>query len=563
MRVRIVIPAVVTAAAFAGCVEVPDVDQDPPRVVSVDPAGPIVPTQTSFTITFSEPLNPITVVREDEGETVVLAERERVSEAFVNDISNPPLSDSRKDDIVPADIELAADNTQVVVAPRAALLPGTAYTLLVSRDVRDANGNPIYGGASGLRETFRFDVVTDDGPPSVVGDDVAAGGGLVAPNRKRFTVYFDQPVLGINTTTIAIDPVDAAAQAMPANTEAVLISATRAAATLVLEDAATCERLAPNAAYELRVGPGIEDEEGETMPAVTVPFTTASACDFGAHVVLASQAIAGEVDASIRFETNKASSTAVRFGLVGRELDCLGSTPCPVFGEDAVQPLPGTSPPRFAHTVVLTGLTVNESYAFRAVAEDLTGQPASVEGSFTTSALPEVALNEIMANPSTDQGGEPDGEYIELHNYGSAEVDLSGWALEIDGGDAGEGSTCTFPDDGSAPFLSAGGYLLIVGSGFDPSIWGLSASDVWALPSARVCDTLSNSRTQSIVVLDEERRPISSFAGYAALLPDEDGRSIERTAPDAPDLVDSFCYSHPQVGPTPGEQNGVAAGCEE
>jgi hypothetical protein len=564
----IVSVSALTAPLLAGCpADVPDLDQDPPRIVSVDPAGPVVPTQTAFTITFSESLNPVTVLRDDEGETVVLAERDQVSEAFVNDISSPPLSESRKDDIVPADLEMAADNTQIVLTPRAALLPGTAYTLLVSRDVRDTSGNPIYGGATGARETFRFDVVTDDGPPNLIDDDVT-GFGAIPPNRRRFTVTFDQPVIGLGTDTVAIDAVDGAAQAMPAVTEAVLISEERDRATLVLADAATCERLAPNAAYELRVGPGITDSEGETMPTQTVPFTTGGACDLGAHVVLSSQAIAGEVDATIRFETNKASTTAVRFGLVGRELDCLGTTPCPVFGTDATDPLPGTSPPRFGHGVVVTGLSLNESYAYAATAEDLTGQTVTVEGTFTTSVLPKVAVNEVMANASSDQvppnGSERDGEYIELHNYGDVEVDLSGWAIEVDGGDAGEGKTCPFPIDGSAPYIAPGGFLVVTGSGFVPSDWGLAETDIWRGPNANVCDSLRNGAPpQPVMVVDEDGRPISSFSGFASLLPDEDGRSIERTSPDAPDLVDSFCYSNPQVGPTPGAANGVAPGCDE
>jgi len=545
---------------LGACPQVPDLDQDPPRIVSVEPEGPIVPTQTAFVITFSEPLNPATVIRDDDGETVVLAEREQVTDAFITDISSPPLIDSRKDDIVPAEVELSADNTQVVLTPLVPLLPGTAYTLLVSRDVRDASGNPIFGGVSGARETFRFDVVTDDGPPNLIADDLSADG-LVAPNRKRFTVYFDQPVIGLGKDTFTVEAFDSAAQA---TVESVFISEDRDAATLVLADGVTCERLTPGADYALRVGPGIRDAEGETMETVTLPFTTSTSCDVAPHVVFSSQAIASEVTATIRFETSKPSTTQVRFGLQGRELDCLGTTPCPVFGADANDPLPGASP-RFAHDVVLTGLSIDQTYSYRAVAEDFTGQSAMVEGSFTTSTLPEVAVNEIMANPSADQAGdsEADGEYIELFNYGDVSVDLSGWALEVDGGDEGEGKTCTFPDDGTAPFLSAGGYVVIAGSGFDPGAWGLVSGDVWLQATSRACDTLSNSRAQPIVLVDADGRPISSFAGFAALLPTEDGRSIERITPDAPDVVDSFCYSNPQAGPTPGAENAVAAGCAE
>jgi hypothetical protein len=86
------------------------------------------------------------------------------------------------------------------------------------------------------------------------------------------------------------------------------------------------------------------------------------------------------------------------------------------------------------------------------------------------------------------------------------------------------------------------------------------------LRSARssFCATITNSEAQRFELLDAGGRPVSSMTAYADLLPHDEGVSVERAAPDAPDVASSYCHSRADSGPTPGEENGVLVfGCEQ
>ncbi len=555
MRLRhrplLVAVPVAFAALFAGCPNRPDLDLDPPRIISVEPVLTLVPVSVSFRLTFSEPLNDKSVFREDEAATVIIVERAEVDRAFLTDFNNPPLIESRQADVVPADVVIEGGDTELVVTPVAPLRAGTAYSLLVSADVRDTSGNPLFG-AAGVNETFRLDFTTDDGPPALAAHDV--GSGLVVPNRKYFRLTFNQGVLGLSADSVAIEPASPAADALVPVTEAVLVSEDRSVATLVLAQQGGCERLAPGADYELVLGPGITDDEGSEMEVVRVPFTTGPSCDLQPNGLLVlPEAIPTDVAATIRFSTSKASSTEVRYGVLGGALDCLGAVPCPVLGAFSSAPVEGTIPPRYAHSVSLSGLVVGESYAFRVRAEDDTGSSATGSGSFVTAPLPEIGLNEIMGNGPSGAPSDAAGEYVELVNYGDIDIALASWSLTL--GTGTDARTCAFPGD--APVLEAGDYVLIVPGSFAADFYGVDPSRT----ISALCRGISNDALLPITLSDDDGRPVSTFGGY--LDHRHDGRSIERVAPDAPDVPDSFCYSRTSDGPTPLGENGVALrGCE-
>src|SRR5690606_28669047 len=150
---------------------------------------------------------------------------------------------------------------------------------------------------------------------------------------------FNQGVVGLSRDTVRIEPADAAAEALVPTVEALLVSSGRDVATLVLADGAGCERLAPSAAYDLVIGPGLADDEGETMELIRLPFSTGASCDLVENALTSiPKAIPTDVAATIQFTTRKASSTEVRFGLYGGALDCLGALPCPVVGAYADTP---------------------------------------------------------------------------------------------------------------------------------------------------------------------------------------------------------------------------------
>jgi len=519
-----------------------DLDRVPPRVVSVSPALPIVPVTTSFEVTFSEVIEPGSIDDDPTSEevTVILVPRAEVTDTFLSDLRNPPLIESRQAVCVALDARARGDRLDI--EPDAPLLPRTAYTLLISSSVRDPAGNPIVD-SFGLAAVFRYDFETDAGAPAVADTDL--GTALVAPNRRRISVTFNQPVTNVGETTVSFSP--------PVPLEAVLLDESRTVATLFVAAPQTgCERFTPATTYTLALSDGIVADTGQALLPFAAEFTTGAACDTTPHTLVgAPAAVAGEVTATVAFATNKASTTLVRYGLDGGALDCLGA-PCPVAGVPVRAPTPGSSPLAFEHAVAIDGLTVGLTYRAVVSAEDDVGNVASAALTFTTEPLPKLAVNEVMVDPT---GTENAGEFIELTNFGDVDIDVSGWRVEVTGNSS---CTATLPTPTTIP---AGAFLLVVGAAFTPATYGL-ADDTPMAKSAgnNICGSgLLNDGVQ-VKVFEPAGRPISTMGKHVR--PDE-GRSTERLSPDALDVAASFCLSRSDVGPTPGRQNGVTVqGCE-
>lgn len=538
-----------TLALAAACGPQTTIDTVPPRVVQVSPSSPLVRVDASFVVTFSEAMYEENL----NTDTIVVIETD-VYEAdgtFESDFRNAPLTDTRKARTFPGELEISSDQTVVTFRPLRPLDPDTRYSLLLSEDVRDLEGNPL-ADATGLASIFRLDFLTDDGPPAIIDHNVTAPDRpLVPPNRLRFTVWFDQPVLGLNRDSLVVRR---AAGGGEVATDAIEIGPNRDRATLILAPEEDCEVLAPGEDYVVAVGPGITDDEGEPMPAEEISFTTSTECDLARHRVLgAPVAVAGESNATVSFVSSRASSSLVRFGRVGEAQDCLGG-PCPVEGAFARDP---SEPGRYSHTVSLTGLDVDVEYAFTVLALDVFSEVASAEGTFVTAPLANISVNEVMAdspaNPDTN------GEYVELFNYGDDAIDLGGFTVQIF-----DNNPCTIPEDGTV-VLEPGAYLLLVGSAWDGSVYsGVDGARVLNISGAStVCGSLTNGVPSTVLLKDADGRPVSSITGYGSLSP-RGGRSVERVSPEDGDVVTNFCYSRIDVGPTPGQANGVSLnGCED
>lgn len=525
-------------------------DRTPPRVVGVSPGEPVLPVTTELEVTFSEKLDPTTVDDDPTSETVtvLLAPRAVVNETFLSDFENPGIIESRQDDVVAIDAELRG--TTLTVTPEQPLLPNTAYVLLLGSDLRDAAANPIVDGL-GLAAVFRYDFQTDAGSPEVSGTDL--GTGTVAPNRRRFDVTFNQPVRNVGISTLSLSPA--------VDIEAVLLDETRTVATVfVASPSSGCARFVPNTEYTLSIGAGVLADTGQALVPYSATFSTGASCDTVEHVVVgAPEAIAGETSATVRFTTNKPSTTLVRFGLDGGELDCLGAA-CPVLGASVRTASADSSPPAFVHALQIEGLEVDRTYRFVVSAEDDVGTVASGAGTFVTAPLPKVSVNEVMANPPAAFTSEAKGEYVELANFGTDALDVSGWLIHVDGGDAAGGCTATLP---AATTMAAGTFLVVAGKDFDPVPYALAAEVVvvkLSKGSSNGLCSLVNSRAQPVVLADAAGRPISSVGGYASLIPDSDGRSVERIGPEAADVESSFCFSRTDAGPSPGRTNSITVG---
>lgn len=203
------------------------------------------------------------------------------------------------------------------------------------------------------------------------------------------------------------------------------------------------------------------------------------------------------------------------------------------------------------------------AYDFQVRAEDWVGSVAVATGSFVTAPLPKVVLTELLADSPAGITPDANGEFLELYNDGEEAIDLSGFAITLDGGENAGGSTCELPTDGTAPVLQPGAYLVITNANFVAEAYGIfDPSLIYRVEGGYLCGRGLANDGQAVGIVDADGRPLSGFGGFPGLKPRE-GRSVERIAPDAPDVETSFCYSRTDTGPTPGAENGVrVSGCE-
>ena len=573
MRVALAVVVVVSAGCSCDPGD-PDKDRTAPRVLSVDPADPVVAVDAAFVITLSEDILESTVVADPTAElfTVALVPRSSSLDEFFADFDNPPLSPSRQDEPIAVDVDVRGDQLQIT--PVAPLDPLTAYELMLGSDITDAARNPLIDG-TGLKAVFRYDFETDAGQPQVLDVDVD-GPGLVAPNRRRVLVVFDQPVQNVGNDTLTFSPavpVDAILATEeacpPAPAGAPPRSATCTNVTVLVGEGPGCNRFTSSTEYTVSVSADVVGVTGQRLVPFSATFTTGAACDSAPNLIIDGvdpgfegdvDAIPGEVAAIISWETTKASTTEVRFGARGGVLDCLGA-PCPVTGAAARFPIAGSSPPRFLHSVELVGLTLNAPYDVVVSAEDDVGNTATASVGFETAPLPKVAINEVMANPSTSS--EATGEYVELVNFGDTAEDISGWLLLVGGGDDNGGCTAQLPDALSLP---AGAFLIIGGVNFSEEHYVLGPEvPVVQLASSSGANAMCGltNTPKAYLLADSDGRPVSTVSSHPSTNPDENGISVERTDPAAADVDASFCLANDAVGATPGRANSVAvSGCQ-
>ncbi|MBL93425.1 MAG: hypothetical protein CMH56_16615 [Myxococcales bacterium] len=525
-------------------------DYDPPRVIEILPASPVLAIDGALEVRFSESLFAENV----NSDSVVIVERALVNETFISDLDNPPLIDSRQDDVVPVQVSLTQGNTTISVSPLIQLTPSMNYALLISSDVRDEAGNPLVG-ADGLRAHFRYDFSTDTGAPTMVSNDVNQEGfTLVAPNRKRFQVQFDQPVVLSDLGAVAFETTTSNAK-IP-SIESLRMDATQTHLTLLLApDAQGCDIFSFGSQYQLVLTTGIVNEAGLSMESERIDFETGTACERNGVMLLKEpEVLAEESNAELLISASRPVVASVYYGDDASNLACVGNTPCPVQGTNNV-----FADNAYQVVVQIENLLVWTNYSYRVVVEDDFGFVAQVSGTFLTEALPKIAINEVMANPSTSS--ESNGEYIEIYNHGVETYDLAGYEIRLDGGADEGGKTCVLAENASEWIMQPGDYWVLTPSSFDASNYsGIDANKVVSVTGAWC--TLVNSRSQPVVLFDNRGRKLSSFGGW--FVASEDGRSVERISAAAADLEDNFCFSRLDTGPSPTQENGVSSiGCDE
>lgn len=537
-RDRGALAPLVGVALLAACGPPNAVDLDPPRVVEVVPAGPIVETDAVFTIRFSEEMAVQRVL--DGQDMVVLVPASEVDDAFLSDIGSPPLIDSRRARTVPSTLEFASDGLSLTFAPSASLAPGTAYSLIVSEDVRDTSGNPLVG-ADSAKASYVHLVRTDAGPPEAI---ASSASGTVPMNLKRVRVTFNQAMNGFSSSNMRIEGEGVTDPAV----QAIEVAADRTSAVIVLADGVDCARLAPLSSYTVVVDGDLTDDVGRSVQTRSFPFTSSAACDLTPNRILGAVTSYGIAPTGYAFfVTSKASTTEVRFGRLGETLDCLGA-PCPSVGDDARE----ASANGFSHSASFDGLLDGETYDVLVRAEDDFGNVALGTTSLLVTPRPPVAVNEILQNPI---GEEEAGEFIEIANYGEETVSLAGFTVQV-----ADRSPCTFDNDPILE-LAPGAFLVVARETFLPDTYPEGdASRVYHPPGCGSTQLLLANEVVSVSLFDALGRPVSVYAGYATLSPaaaSREGKSIERISAGAPDVESSFCFS--TGAPSPGRENAAVA----
>ncbi|MFO0758833.1 MAG: lamin tail domain-containing protein [Byssovorax sp.] len=190
---------------------------------------------------------------------------------------------------------------------------------------------------------------------------------------------------------------------------------------------------------------------------------------------------------------------------------------------------------------LLTGLAPASAVSLRGAVIDDRG--ATFRFLFDASTLPprpHVLLNEVLANPL---GAEPQQEWVELYNDGSAEAELGGHVLVDIGGET------VLP----AGVLAPGGYALVVNSsfveddGFDPA----PAQGTLILHVPKLGHAGLANAGEPLSLRDAAGSIISRFPPGPK---PKAGMSLARLRPDAPDDVPAgFAPSTPTPGGTNGE----------
>ena len=160
-----------------------------------------------------------------------------------------------------------------------------------------------------------------------------------------------------------------------------------------------------------------------------------------------------------------------------------------------------------------------------------------------SAGLADIVINEIMYNPSGDQGDDDFYEFLELYNNEDYDVDLSGWNFTA-------GIEFTFGDNVT---LAAGGYLVLAK---DPD----SIEDYYSITGVYGPFDGNLGNSGELVQLADADGTVADYVEYADVAPwptgpDGNGPSLELIDPaDDNSLAESWQASS-DLGGTPGAEN--------
>ncbi len=366
------------------------VDLTPPSVMAVIPqnAATSVAVNTVVAAVFSEPLNASSA----NGSSFTLVSAQGSTVAGV--------------------VGIRGDTA--TLRPMAALEPNTQYTATVSRDVKDAAGNPLTANYSWVFVTAPAPDVT---LPTVIASSPAAGANGVAFNTT-VAVTFSEPMLASSLTASSVTLVSAGGTAVSGP---VTISGT----TVTFAPSAN---LAPSTQYTTTVTTAAKDTAGNSLASnFTASFTTGAAPDVTPPTIAAitpangATGVAVTIAPTVRFSEpmTTGSLTTASFSLVASG----GGT---VQGTVSVEGTTATFTPssplangtQYTATVTTAArdaagnaLAANAAWSFfTAGVADATpptiagNTPANNATSVATSVAPTVTFSEPMQSASVNTG---------------------------------------------------------------------------------------------------------------------------------------------------------------
>ncbi len=175
------------------------------------------------------------------------------------------------------------------------------------------------------------------------------------------------------------------------------------------------------------------------------------------------------------------------------------------------------------------------------------GRPNCAGGGGGPVDLPDLVINEVMANPLDEDRG----EFIELHNRGAQPVDVAG--LVFSDGDASD-TIESFPGHGVS-IIPAGGYGIILDPEYGHDL-PLPAEAVWLAPGN---STLGNGLATNDPITLYANDGVTVISTYSHPINPGNGISVERIG-DTGDVASNWIASPCASGSSPGGPNCASDG---
>ncbi len=337
-----------------------------------------------------------------------------VDAELLGDLREAPLSAAHTAKEVQCD--LAFEGAQVTVTPKAALVPGHAYTLAIAGFGRLTDGSRLSPYGDPWTRSLR---VADDllSGAAVTASWPADGSSGVGTNLQFAALVLDGEVSGLREGVWLADAQGlAVATGTPSLVPCAELDASGGCCVqLPLEGA-----LQPNAHYTLTTGHALLDAHGAPVQSSQASFTTAGGPDLRAPRWTATQCASDETSAAIGCILADDVSISLRMttdAAVRAQVEVAGT-------------LSSLLAPQAALRWRRAGMQANQTLPLQVTLLDAAGNATRAHLKVAAShALATLSINEVRADPL---GSEPAQEYVELLNYGTQPVALRGFSLSDD-----------------------------------------------------------------------------------------------------------------------------------